>query len=102
MTAFAEAALNPKGQPTPPGSLSVADAVTRVYREGRNKLAHGEMAGLLEDLSEARAIGDALLVNLFDPVTFELAEVITKRPQILTIGEKNAYRAFEARLRQRP
>jgi hypothetical protein len=60
------------------------------------------MAGLLEDLSEARAIGDALLVNLFDRVTFELAEVISDRPQILTIDEKSAYRAFEARLRQRP
>jgi hypothetical protein len=102
MTAFAEAALNPEGKPTPPGSLRIADVVTRVYREGRTKLTHGEMAGLLEDLSEARAIGDALLVNLFDRVTFELAEVISNRPQILTIDEKSAYRAFEARLRQRP
>ncbi len=101
MTAFAEAALNPQGLPTPPGSRSIADAVTTVYREGRNKLAHGETAGLLEDLSEARAIGDALLANLFDRVTLELAEVITNRPQILTLDEKHAYLAFEARLRQR-
>jgi hypothetical protein len=99
MTDFAEAALNPKGQPTPPRSLSIADAVTTVYREGRNKLGHGEMPGLLEDLSKPRAIGDELLVNLFDRVTFKLAEVITDRPQILTIDEKNAYRAFKARLR---
>ena len=63
MTTFAEAALNPKGQPTPPRSLSIADAVTRVYRAGRNKLAHGEMTGLLEDLWEPRAIGDQLLVT---------------------------------------
>jgi hypothetical protein len=102
LTAFVEAALNSKGQPTPPGSLSIADAVTRVYREGRNKLAHGETAGLLEELSEVRAIGDALLVNLFDRFTFELAEILLKRPQILTMDERNAYRAFEARLRQRP
>lgn len=102
MTTFSEAALNPKGQPTPSESLSIADAVTKVYREGRNKLAHGEMAGLLEDLSETRAIGDALLANLFDAVTFELAAVIDNRPEILALGEKHAYRALEARLKQRP
>ena len=101
MTAFAEAALQPRGLPTPPGSRSIADAVTIVYREGRNKLAHGETAGLLEDLSEARAIGDELLAMLFDRVTFELAAVITDRPQFLTLDERHAYRAFEARLRQR-
>jgi hypothetical protein len=101
MTAFAEAALNPKGQPSKPGSLSIADAVTKVYREGRNKLVHGEMAGLLEDLSETRAVGDALLATLFDAVTFEFAAVIDQRPAILTLPEKHAYRALEARLKQR-
>lgn len=45
-----------------------------VYREGRNKLAHGEMSGLLEDLAETRAIGDALLVNLFDAITVEACQ----------------------------
>jgi hypothetical protein len=102
MTNFAEAALNPKGDPTPAGSLSIADAVTAVYREGRNKLAHGEMSGLLEDLAETRTIGDALLVNLFDAVTPELANIISNRPQILALDEKHAYRAFQERLRQRP
>lgn len=102
MTAFAEAALNPKAQPTPLGSLSIADAVTKVYREGRNKLAHGEMTGLLEDISETRAIGDALLVQLFDAFTLELSEVITSRQEIFLLNEKHAYRAFEERLRQRP
>jgi hypothetical protein len=102
MTNFAEAALNPKGQPTPAGSLSIADAVTVVYREGRNKLAHGEMSGLLEDLAKTRTIGDALLVNLFDAVTPELANIIANRPQILALDEKHAYRAFQERLRQRP
>lgn len=101
MTVFAEAALNPKGEPTPPSSLSIADAVTKVYREGRNKLAHGEMAGLLEDLSEIRAVGDALLVNLFDALTLELAAIIDQRPTILGVSEKHAYRALEERLKQR-
>lgn len=102
MTSFAEAALNRKGEPTLPGFLSVADAVTKVYNEGRNKLAHGEMPGLLEDLSSVRITGDALLVNLFDAITFELAIVLDTRPQILTVEEKHAYRAFETRLKQRP
>ncbi len=101
MTNFAEAALNPKGEPTPAGSLSIADAVTTVYREGRTKLAHGETSGLLEDLTETRAIGDALLVYLFDAVTAELANIVENRPQILKIDEKYAYRAFQERLRQR-
>jgi hypothetical protein len=101
MTTFAEAALNPKGEPTPSGSLSIADAVKKVYCEGRNKLAHGEMAGLLEDLSKTRAIGDVLLVGLFNTFTLELAEVIAERPIIFTLDEKNAYRAFQTRLKQR-
>jgi len=101
LTNFAMAALNPNGEPTPAGSLSIADAVTMVYREGRNKLAHGEMSGLLEDLGETRAIGDALLVNLFDAVTIELANIIASRSEILTLDENNAYRAFQVRLRQR-
>lgn len=101
MTTFAEAALNPKGEATPPGSLSIADAVNKVYREGRNKLAHGEMPGLFEYLSETRAVGDALLVNLFDVVTFELAAIIDQRPAILDVPEAHAYRALEERLKQR-
>lgn len=101
ITKFANAALNPRGKPTPPGSLSISDVVTTVYREGRNKLAHGEISGLLEDLAETRAIGDSLLMNLFDAVTFELANVIANRPQILTLDEKRAYRAFQERLQQR-
>jgi hypothetical protein len=102
MTNFAEAALNPKREPTPPGSLSIAEAVTTVYREGRNKLAHGEVSGLFEDLAGTRAIGDALLAYLFDAVTVELANIIAIRPQILALDERHAYRAFQERLRQRP
>lgn len=102
ITAFAEAALNPKGDSTPAGMLSIPKAVTRVYREGRNKLAHGEATGLFEDLTETRAIGDALLVNLFDPVTFELADIIDARPDVLQLDEGNAYRFLDARLKKRP
>lgn len=101
MTTFAEAALNPGKEATPPNSLSIDDAVNKVYREGRNKLAHGEMAGLLEDLSALRAVGDSLLVNLFDVVTLEIAEIIDKRPAILTVPEKHAYRALLGRLTAR-
>ncbi len=101
MTEFAEAALNPKGAPALQGALSIADAVTTVYREGRNKLAHGESPGLLEDLEEPRVIGDLLLSHLFDSVTVELAVVIKTRKEILTLDEKHAYRAFQERLRQR-
>jgi len=101
MTSFAEVALNPEGKPVPPGHIAIHDAVNRVYREGRNKLAHGETAGLLEDLSEIRSVGDSLLVNLFDVVTFELASIIERKPEILTIPEDHAYRALEARLKQR-
>jgi len=93
MTKFAQAASA--------GSISVADAVNRVYREGRNKLAHGEMAGLFEDLSAIRMVGDALLANLFDAVTFELAAMIDNRPAILTLQEQQAYRALVERLKQR-
>lgn len=99
MTEFAEAALNPKGESTPHGSVSIADAVTAVYREGRNKLAHGETPGLLEDLTETRRIGDSLLVNLFDVVTAELASLVVSNSPILTVTEKHAYRAFIERLK---
>ncbi|SMF70868.1 hypothetical protein SAMN02982917_3949 [Azospirillum oryzae] len=102
ITSFAEAVLNPKGEATPPGMLSVAKAVSRVYREGRNKLAHGEAAGLFEDLSETRAIGDALLVNLFDTVTLVLADTIEKRPDVFELDEQIAFRFIETKLRQRP
>ena len=101
MTKFAEAALNPKAQPILADALSIEDAVTTVYREGRNKLAHGEMPGLLEDLAHARAVADVLLINLFDACTVELANIITSRTEILGIAEKHAYRAFQERLRQR-
>ena len=102
MTAFANAALNPKNEVTPHGSLSIDNAVSKVYREGRNKLAHGEVAGLFEDLSEIRTIGDNLLVALFDVLTFELANVIDDpNCKILAVPEDHAFRALEARLKGR-
>ena len=102
MVDLAEAALNPKGNPTPSGAISVADAVNRLYVEGRNKLAHGEIAGLFEDLSELRAIGDDLLAKLFDVITIELADFIRNKPHYLTVSEEHAFRALKARLKQRP
>lgn len=101
MTEFAQVALDPKGSPTSEGWLNIEDAVTAVYREGRNKLAHGETSGLLEDLAQTRSTGDALLANLFNSVTTELADIIGDRPEILRVNEKHAYRAFKERLRQR-
>lgn len=101
MIEFAEAALNPQAKPVPSKSISIADAVNRVYREGRNKLAHGEAAGLLEDLTEIRSIGDALLAGLFDVVTSELAAIIDTGSPVLTVPEDHAYRALETRLKAR-
>lgn len=71
MTEFPEAALNPADDPTPQGRLSIADAVTAIYGEGRNKLAHGEAPGLLEAVAKPRAIGGALLRSLFRTAHFE-------------------------------
>lgn len=102
MVAFAEVALNPKKLPDPPGSLSVAQAVNRVYREGRNKLAHGEAPGLFEDLADLRSIGDNLLAQLFDIVTIELAAALKVRKNWFEVDEKSAYKAFRIRLEQRP
>lgn len=101
MTEFAKVALNPKGEPTLPGEISVEDAVTTVYREGRNKLAHGEMPGLFEDLTRLRTIGDQLLVYLFDACTFALAAALKDKPDFFKVDERAAYKAFMAFLRQR-
>jgi hypothetical protein len=102
MVAFAEVALNPKKLPNPPNSLSVSQAVNRVDREGRHKLAHGEAPGLFEDLAELRSIGDDLLAQLFDVVTVELAEALKVRKKWFQVDEKAAYKAFKIRLEQRP
>lgn len=92
MTSFAETALKPKG------ALTVDAAVRKVYREGRNKLAHGEMSGLLEDLAEPRAVGEALLSALFDVVTPVLADLLQNEPNLPMLDEKQAYRLLEAKL----
>jgi hypothetical protein len=101
MTSFAETALNPEGETVPEGVLTVDVAVHKVYREGRNKLAHGEMSGLLEDLAEPRAIGEALLPALFDVVTPVLADLLQNEPNLLMLDEKRAYRLLEAKLAAR-
>ncbi len=102
ITKFAEAALNPKGAITPTGILSVKEAVQRVYGEGRNKLAHGEKYGLLEDHHETRTIGDNLLTALLNEITPEIAKIIATRTQILDISEDHAFKALVTRLSNRP
>ena len=52
----------------------------------------GSSAGLFEDLSETRAIGDALLVNLCDAVTFALVDTIEKRPTVFDLDVQHAFR----------
>ena len=98
MIRFAEAALKPEGGKLPKGAFTVNDAVHKVYREGRNKLAHGEMSGLLEDLAEPRAIGEALLLALFDVVTPVLSDLLQNEPNLPKLDEKHAYRLLEAKL----
>lgn len=102
MIAFAEAALAPRGGASAAGGISVADAVRRVYAEGRNKLAHGETPGLLEDLSDVRRLGDDLLSKLFDPVSSDLAAMIITSPAKLAIPEAHAIRGQIARMAARP
>lgn len=101
MIAFAEAALNPRSTAPPPGTLSISDAVARVYTEGRNKLAHGEESGLFEDASETRGIGDDLVSLLLNVVTPEIAFILKNRPQYLGVSEDHAYKAFVALLNSR-
>jgi hypothetical protein len=98
MTIFAEAALKPVDEVAPDGMLTVEGAVNKVYREGRNKLAHGEMSGLLEDLEEPRAVGETLLMALFDVVTPVLADLLKNEPNLFKVEEKPAYRLLEAKL----
>jgi hypothetical protein len=101
MTSFAEIALNPGGETVPEGALTVATAVHKVYREGRNKLAHGETSGLLEDLVEPRVVGESLLSALFDVVTPVLADLLQNEPNLFKVDEKQAYRLLEAKLAAR-
>jgi hypothetical protein len=101
MTSFAETALKPASETVPEGALTVDAAVNKVYREGRNKLAHGEMSGLLEDLAEPRAVGESLLSALFDVVTPVLADLLQNEPNLRKLDEKRAYRLLEAKLAAR-
>ena len=99
ITGFVEAALERRdGGEQQSGTLSVADAVEMVYREGRSRLAHGGTPGLLEDFSNPRRVGDALLACLFYPVTLALAELIAEGSPTLTLCRKIAFRALEARM----
>ncbi len=98
MTSFSKTALKPEGETVPEGALTVDAAVHKVYREGRNKLAHGEMSGLLEDLTEPRAIGEALLSALFNVVTPALADLLQNESKLPELDETNAFRLLAAKL----
>ncbi len=97
---FADAALNPKGSPHPEPQV-ISDAANRVYVEGRNKLAHGEVSGLFEDLENTRKIGDALMAAIFLEVTPELAKVLQDRPHYQKLSVDHAYQGFTTLLKQR-
>lgn len=100
MKKFADAALNPTASPSP-NPEAIAHAVNQVYGEGRNKLAHGEVSGLFEDLTETRKVGDALLTELFLVVTPELAKIFQNKPNYQSISIDHAYQGFMALLKGR-
>ena len=102
ITQFAEAALAPtEAGETHDGALTVGKAVEMVYVEGRNKLAHGETPGLLEDFSERRRVGDSLLANLFYVVTLALAEIVADQESpVLGLRKQHAFRFLKERLRR--
>ena len=104
IVAFAMAAFEPRNEAEgaePDVADQIKDAVWKVYERGRSGLAHGGIPGVLEDLTKERKVGDFLLVNLFDAVTFELAEIVEKRECVLKVPEKHAYRFLRLRLRAR-
>lgn len=81
--------------------MSVENAVRQVYADGRNKLAHGEVPGLLEDHSETRMVGDELVGALLNEVTPILADLIVKHDTMTKVREKEAYRALIVRMKNR-
>lgn len=102
MIEFAEALLRPsKASAGTTGTTGIGDAVRRVYADGRNKLAHGEESGLLEDHSETRTLGDNLMAAILVEITPVLAELISKRDRILEVSETHGYKALVIRLKTR-
>lgn len=101
MIEFAVAALESPVAASATGGLSVADAVRRVYADGRNKIAHGEVSGLLEDHSETRMIGDNLVAALLNELTPIMAGLFAVKDKMLEVGEAHAYKALEARMKAR-
>ena len=101
MIAFAVAALeSPVKSPANVG-LTVSDAVRRLYADGRNKIAHGEVSGLLEDHSDTRMIGDNLVAALLNEVTPVIAGLFAVNDRMLEVGEAHAYRALKDKLKAR-
>ena len=104
IAAFTMAVLEPRSESegAEPGVADwIADAVGTVYEKGRSGLAHGGIPGVLEDLTRARGVGDVLLVNLFDAVTLDLAEMVEKEDRVFEVPEQHAYRLLRKRLQKR-
>lgn len=100
MIEFAEALLGPGSGST--SALSIGDAVRRVYADGRNKLAHGEESGLLEEHAETRTLGDNLVAAMLIEITPVLAALFAGKDRMLTVGWKHGYRALITKLKARP
>lgn len=95
--AFVTAAFGPEPPASNPDIPTAKDAVQRVYREGRNKLAHGEEPGLLEDLSQTRRLGDDLVIALFAIVTPTIANLLTPNSRAFETGV-DTFRLLKAKL----
>ena len=101
ITNFVEAALKPREneEEITEDKMSVAKAVKEVYLEGRSKLLHGNRPGVLEDFSEARGVGDFLLVHLFDRVTAAIVMLlIDGSSKMLKRKNKELFRLLKGQL----
>lgn len=77
---FTQAAFNSNRVPKLNDDASkVRKMVEDVYKQGRSKLVHGGVPGLLEDYLELRKKADSLLKGLFAVVTPTIEEILADR-----------------------
>lgn len=76
----------------------MSDAVNRLYVEGRNKLAHGESPGLLEDLSDLRpsVTTSSLSYSMLSRSNWQTSSETS--PQYLNVSQDHAVRALKTAL----
>lgn len=99
ISSFVQSALVGDAENSPESVVKINEMVDRVYREGRNKLAHGESPGLFEDLHQNRHLGEELLSILMNVVTVELSEYLEEKLDTLSqLDYKIACRALKERL----